>query len=122
MVKSFGVDHTLVVEDYYQHDIKYQEKVDKIENRRLLAQDLGISVDPALKQLKLDFGHDALVSEANVHFYRPSDKGSDVNKSLSQVTGLGTIDIGQLKEGLWKIKVEWTDKDRTYFKEQSIYL
>jgi hypothetical protein len=122
VIKSRTIDHSLVVENYYDHDINYQEKVDKINNRNLLAEDLDINYDQQDKVLKLAFGSDSHVTKANLEMYRASDKRSDFSKTIEAGVEETEISLPDLKKGKWKIKVEWSDNDRTYLKEKDIYI
>lgn len=124
VIKSKSIDHTLVVENYYQHDIDYQKKVDKINNRSLLEDDLQIKYLQAKNQISFDFGDNfQSVKKASVQMYRASDKSLDFTKSIEQITGnIFEMDLPKLKHGRWKIKISWEDEARAYLKEQDIYI
>ncbi|GLR17187.1 FixH family protein [Portibacter lacus] len=122
VVKSTTIDHSLVEENYYEHDIHFQEKLDKIKNRKLLAQDLNITYNQTEKKLKLDFGEQSDFKNAQVHLYRASDKSSDFNYSIDNTADAADIDLETLIPGKWQVKVEWADNARSYFKEQDIYI
>lgn len=122
VIKSRTVDHTLVVEDYYSHDIAYQDKVDKIENRRLLKNDLNIQYKISDQTLILSFGDRDIVHNASLEMYRPSDKDSDFMKTITPKNHKAKINLADLQQGKWKVRVEWNDEYRTYLKEEDIYI
>jgi hypothetical protein len=122
VIKSRTIDHTLVVDNYYDHDIKYQEKVDKINNRNLLAEDLNIDYKQQEKVLRLNFGEESAVTKASLQMYRASDKNADFVKSIETGVTETNINLPDLSVGKWKVKVEWSDKDRSYLKEKDIYI
>ncbi|WP_235296420.1 FixH family protein [Portibacter marinus] len=121
VVKSFQVDHSLVVENYYDHDIHYQSKFDDISNRNFLKEDLSILVEKHSNSLVLNFGSHAEVDEAKVLLYRPSDKHQDIEKTLTDIGQTTTLSIANLSDGIWNVKVSWKDQNCSYYKEQKIY-
>lgn len=122
VIKSRTIDHTLVVDNYYDHDIKYQERVDKINNRNLLTEDLEINYSQEEKVLRLAFGKDMKVRKANLQMYRASDKSADFTRAIEAGVAETEVSLPDLKKGKWKIKVEWSDEHRTYIKEKDIYI
>lgn len=122
VIKSRTIDHTLVVDNYYDHDIRYQEKVDKINNRNLLSSDLAIDYKQGEKVLKLNFGSESNVTSASLEMYRASDKSADFKREIETGVAQTEINLPDLSVGKWKIKVEWSDNHRTYLKEQDLYI
>jgi len=122
VIKSFQVDHSLVVNNYYEHDIRYQDKLDKISNRSLLTQDLRIKLNPTSNTLSLDFGSLPATQEAIVELYRASDQAADFTRVVRDFKAQTLIQLGDLQPGRWKVKVEWKDLKRTYYKEKNIYI
>jgi hypothetical protein len=123
VVKSTRIDHSLVVENYYDHDIKYQEKYDKLKNRNLLEQDLGISYEAAQNSIVFNFGTASEVKQADVEMYRASNKGVDFSHELKlDENNTSTFLLPKMITGKWKVKVEWKDSSRSYYKEKDIYI
>ncbi|MEE9371739.1 MAG: FixH family protein [Saprospiraceae bacterium] len=121
--KSRTIDHSLVVENYYDHDITYQKKYDAISNRGLLKQDLIISHLKKEQSVILDFGSHSKNIEGVVTFYRPSDERYDKEESFS-LTNRQSIAVTTkgLRKGKWILKINWKDKLRDYYKEKEIYV
>ena len=123
VIKSTTVDHSLVVENYYDHDIAYQAKLDKITNRNLLDTDLRIQYMAAENNLALDFGPRSSVKKVEVQMYRASNKDLDFTKALAiSDEKVYDLSLPEMLPGLWKVRVNWDDKDRSYFKEQDLYI
>ena len=123
VVKSKTIDHSLVVENYYDHDIKYQEKYDKLNNRNLLKQDLGISYKVEKNSILFDFGEGSSVQQANLEMYRASNKAFDFSQDLKlNENNTSNFELPKMKTGKWKVKVEWKDSSRSYYKEKDIYI
>lgn len=122
LYKSTTVDHSLVVDNYYEHDINYQQRYDKISNRKLLKHDLNIQYNQKSGEINFNFGPDANVIKADVEMYRASDKLADYSTSLDIFDAdIYRIPVSDLQPGKWKVKVEWSDNERTYYKEKDIY-
>lgn len=123
LAKSTQVDHSLVVENYYNQDIHYQEKYDKVNNRNLLKDDVKITYQPIGQIINFDFGSVQNVEEIDVQMYRASDVNSDFKKNI-KVDQLNSYDLNlpELKNGKWTLKLEWKDNIRSYYKEEDIYI
>ena len=68
LIKSFGVDHSLVVDDYYAKDIAYQSQFDKSVNS-LNSDNLKVKYDSENGVIKFELQDDAKAS-GNIQFYR----------------------------------------------------
>jgi nitrogen fixation protein FixH len=121
--KSRTIDHSLVVKNYYDHDIAYQQRFDEVTNRKLLKDDLKITEELAQKTISLFFGPDANKITGEATFYRPSDPRDDISFEF-KVDGPEAFKISteKLKSGRWIVKVNWKDGLRSYYKEQDIYI
>ena len=123
VIKSRTIDHSLVADNYYQYDINYQKKFDAVSNRKYLKEDLQIYKDRDSKTLVLDFGKEKVNVSGQLTFYRANDQSKDlVNDFTLNDENSYTYSLGALQNGRWKVKVEWSDKDRNYYKDQNIYL
>ncbi len=123
VIKSRSVDHSLVAENYYQHDITYQKKYDAITNRNFLSSDLIINYDVTHKELRLLFGDQKVSVKGIITFYRASSKKDDfASEFVVKDNVTYSQKIPQLKPGKWQIKVQWNDGTRDYYKEEDIYI
>ncbi len=100
-------DIHLVVENYYEEEINYQQHIDKVQNTETLAHEVLI-FDSQLKIVDL---HLPLGAEGTLHLFRPSDARLD-QKIPFHITDLSVnaVDVKGLKPGYWKVKLTWTEK------------
>lgn len=110
-------DIHLVTQNYYEEEIKYQDKIDQMVNANSL--DYKVMVyDSQLKKvdLKLPVG-----SKGTLHFFRPSDARLD-QKITFDVINLNTngFDLTSLKPGYWRVKLTWSENGVDYFHEEKI--
>lgn len=118
LVKSFGVDHSLVVDDYYAKDLTYQEHFDKKKNY-LLSDNVEVSYDKDTQKLMLAI--DGMpISKGSIWFYRASEKDKDFNVSFN--TNKFDINTANMISGRWKLKIEWTQEGNPYYTEKEIYI
>jgi hypothetical protein len=115
------LDIRLVEDNYYEKELAYQQKINKIDNTRLLSGKIGIERMPGMIMLRfpsLESGHKP---EGSVVFYRPSDPDKDfsaelqLNDSLQQV-----FDISKIDKGKWIIKIDWKMGGKEYYFEESV--
>lgn len=124
VIKSTQYDHSLVVDDYYQQDLEYQQHYDKLENSQALAEDVQIQLlaSPS-KQVLFSFPKEMGEIGGQLHFMRPSHKDSDFSVDIQLDEGNElSLPAGKLLPGLWKVQVDWQVGEKAYFKEQVLVL
>ncbi len=123
VVYSKNIDHTLVMDNYYEEDLKYQGHIDKVNNSRTLANDLEISVLEPDRLLRLQFPVAVSAVSGNVLFYRADDKGKDFSVNIAvNEKGEMNVPTDKLLPGKWKVQVDWKGDGTDYFKEKVIVL
>jgi nitrogen fixation protein FixH len=123
--KSTTIDHSLVVENYYQHDIDYQKMYyDASMNTNDELSNVEVSLNEDETEVSLRFSEKLKTIIGNVKFYRPSNKGSDFIKTyeLAGEKNEIVIPIRDIIKGKWILKIRWTDGVRDYYKEESLLL
>jgi len=100
-------DHDLVVEDYYQQELKYQDDIDKVENAKKLNGD--VSWTKTDKGILLTFPKDLNTVDVTgkVFLYRPSDKQLDFEIPISLSNHNLLIPDNRLLGGRWNIIIDW---------------
>lgn len=118
VIKSTQQDNSLVSDDYYAEDLKYQEHYDKLRNAASLEQDLEIRENGALSQLEFLFPPALGKAEGEIHFFCPSDSRSDFKVPIeAHGQPVQTVSFKDLKKGYWKIKVDWQAGGTRFFQE-----
>ena len=116
-------DNDLVVEEYYKHDAKFDDEMERVQNAEDLVSkpvinivDEGVTiVFPATLAPKNIKG--------KVSLYRPSNKKLDfeIPISLSDATTL-LIPKKSLAGGRWDINMEWQYEGKSYLTKETIYI
>lgn len=121
LIKSFQYDHSLVVDNYYEKDIKYQEQFDKLKNTKALSEPLQIEYFKEKNEVRIAFPDDIATAQGEIQFYRADDKSKDFKLPIK---GAGDIVVPTsfLVRGEWTVSVDWTTDDKSYFEEKDIQI
>lgn len=121
VIKSTTQDNSLVSDDYYADDLRYQEHYDKLTNAAGLEKDLSIRANTGQQQVEFQFPAGLGNIQGEIYFFCPSDSKSDFKVPVSPDAQLfQTVPSGNLKKGMWKIKVDWQAGGKPFFKEEVI--
>ncbi len=118
LVASFGVDHSLVVDDYYARDLAYQSQYDKEQNS-LKSENVMIVHNELDNDLTIVF-RNVEHPEGTIDIYRPSDKSKDFKVVINGSET--TISTKGLLPGKWVLKIDWFDNGKEFYNEKMIYL
>ena len=122
VVKSFSVDRSLVVDDYYYQDITYQKHKEKLNNAKALTKDLEIIYHKTDQTLKLIFPDQFKELSGKILFYKPDNKKLDLEIEVEvNESNLQTIPINNMVGGVWTVKADWVGDSRPFYKEYSFY-
>jgi hypothetical protein len=113
----------LVSENYYERELKYQDKIDMINRTNSLSEKLKIENTSNL--IKIIFP--GIFSKENIsgkiNFYRAMDKKKDFSVDISKDgNGLQTIPTDKLDKGNWKVEVMWKVSGKDYFTQSDIFI
>jgi len=114
-------DVHLVTDEYYAKELVFQDQIDKVNRTNQLTQQLEINVDSESINFVFPkiFKHNNL--GGTIHFYRPSNLGQDfIVKVEPDTSNAQIIPTAKMEKGLWKLKVDWTVKDVSYYNEKII--
>lgn len=110
-------DLHLVVQNYYEEEVKYQEHIDRVINTHLLEYEILV-FDSQLKIVDL---HLPVGAKGTLHFFRPSDARLDKKMEVNITdSNANSIDVKELKAGYWKVKLTWSESGKDYYQEKNI--
>jgi len=116
-------DNDLVVEEYYKHDVHFQDEMARIQN----AQDLKLKpiITVNTNGITVVFPNDYEPKEikGTVALYRASNKKFDFQVPISFTDSASLfISKDKLIGGEWKINMEWQYKGKSYLTKEEIYV
>ena len=122
VIRSTQYDHSLVVDNYYEKDLDYQNHYNKLINTQKLGQAIFFDYNPADHSFVIHFPEDQEV-EGTVQFYRPSNKYKDFKKRIKvNEANQMVIDTKGLDRGKWEIKLDWESDAQPFYKQTLIVL
>ncbi|MFM1770540.1 MAG: hypothetical protein RJA22_3069 [Verrucomicrobiota bacterium] len=114
-----GMD--LVSADYYEQEIRYQQRIDQLNRAAALGEPARITFDAAAGILRVQLPRAAGPATGRLQLYRPSAAGLDREFVLAPGTGGEQVfPTPQLAAGAWKARLHWTAQGQDYFTEESL--
>jgi len=119
---TFGEKWDLVSEDYYEQEIKYQEKIDQ-KSRAIKAEikpQISIAGQKLMLNIPMSVESQETKVEGKVNFFRPSDAGKDFEFTLKSLKE--SIPLEKFSKGKYLAKIEWTYQGEKYYNEQTLII
>lgn len=108
----------LVAKDYYDQELKYQNKIDVINRTRELSEPLSWEVKPGELSLKFPRQFKGQHIEGSIYFFRPSNAVLDQTIVIvTDTSGIQSISTKELMKGAYKMQVSWSVNNNTYYNE-----
>jgi len=107
----------LVSKDYYEQELAYQGTIDGGNNARKLLGRVNIEQNEQSVSVDLPVGAS---QTSTVYFYRPSNAAQDLTINASGANVV--VGKNQLHNGLYKVKVSWTEQGKPFYDEQSLFV
>ena len=114
VVKTFREDVALVSDDYYLQEIKYQGRIDEINNAASLNYQVEIRQEAEFIEAVFPTGG-AITGQ--IHFYRPDNERLDRKFNFE---GNALVSKSDLAAGRYKMKISWTDSEKDFYTEKII--
>lgn len=118
-------DIQLVAKDYYEQEIAYQGTIDKENNYRALTKKPSLVDNIEQNKLMVDFSvlENYKGISGKIFFFRPSQSKLDFNTAVAPgADGVQWIEKDNIATGKWLVKLDWSDGDKEYFNEQTVYI
>jgi nitrogen fixation protein FixH len=115
----------LVTEDYYEQEIQYDQKLERLERTAEVSDQVEVSQDLATQriQIQLPIEHVTPTTQGQIHLYRPAAAGMDRRLPLAlNQDGQQWIMTEGLAAGLWQLKIEWNVGKQGYFADRRLVL
>jgi len=115
----------LVSKNYYEHELQYQQQIDRQKRTNHLKEKPVIEYDKASQTFRLQFpeNFEPAQVQGEVTFFRPSDAALDYTVPISlDPAGSQLIKAKSTRKGLWKVKMVWTLDSAGYYHEEIVIL
>ena len=118
----FGQKVELVSKDYYAQEIKFQDKINAINNEKNLAKSINHSINGKKIVLSIDSTLLSNDFDGTINFFRPSDSSKDLKLKMAFNNNEQIINGNELIHGAYKMQLSWVSNKKTYFKEEVIFI
>lgn len=120
---SFGEKWDLVTEDYYEQEIKYQEKINQKSRAKMEGSQPVISIYG--KQLMVNIPNLSTAErnsfEGKAEFFRPSDANLDFEVPFKTENEL-QVPLSKFKKGKYLAKLSWEIDGAKFYGEQILII
>jgi len=117
-------DVELVSTDYYEQELKYQDKINQEQNSHNDHANLHINYQSEKQEIEIKFP-EHLSNEkmkGDITMFRPDNSKLDYKIPVLVQNGKQIIPTEKLMRGLWRIKTSWTAGATPYFQEEKIFI
>ncbi|GGG58888.1 FixH family protein [Bizionia arctica] len=114
--------HDLVIEEYYQAELGFQDEIDKESNSNKLTENINWKKSEEGLVIIFPENLDTQKITGIVSLYRTSNKNLDFEMPISISNNQMLIPNNKLLDGRWNLKVDWKYEDNAYlYKKEIMY-
>ena len=118
MIIAMNSPDDLVMNNYYEKGVKYQQQIDKINRTNALKENVKMEFTGNAVFIQMPSFTDPARIKGEVLFYRPSNAAEDVKVSFAVDSSRSAlISTANLEKGFWKLKLNWSIDTTQYFNE-----
>lgn len=115
---SVGQKIDLVADDYYEQELKFEERIDKIRRANALVEKPGWRVEP--EGIRITFPGSTVNRNltGEIRLYCPADNTKDVSFPIEpDAAGVQLIPIENIKNGRYQLQLDWAKDGSTFWNE-----
>ena len=114
---------TLVTDNYYEKDLKYNDHILKLENSKLLDEDVSVKYSAINQTVTVYFPKQFGQLSGQIQFFRPSDDREDFVVDIAN-SDHNTLEVNSkdMVNGLWKMKIDWQGDGTKFYKEEILII
>lgn len=121
VVISMRADVNLVTKNYYQEELKHQDKIDRQSNTNQLEEKPQVSF--VNNSIMIVFPYFSSIEKGELNVMRPSDERLDQKFELSAMQGDSQLfELKVWEKGLYRVSLTWTMDGKGYYFEKVMVL
>lgn len=118
---SLRQDMELVGADYYDQEMRFQQRINSVNRTRPLGDLVAIAYEANAIRITVPKEHAAQQVNGTIQLYRPSNAKLDRQFSLTpDANGQQSIPARELEPGLWKVRVAWKFQGEEFFRDTTV--
>lgn len=120
--KSSFQNQDLVVPDYYEQELKFQQRIDETERANALSKEVTYEIRE--KEIIINFPPEMKGIQVNAHvlLYCTADKNKDIQQDLTTLDGEIKLSLPPANKGLHELKINWEANAKTYYYGHKIFI
>lgn len=124
LIQSTKYTESLVIENYYEEDLSYQQMMEKKQNTVSLTEKVKLIYNREEKNIYLYFPEDAVgLIDGNVLLYNPLSDKLDVKYDFNLGSDIEyIIPTKDLQTGKIKVKIDWNRAGKSYYQEEELII
>jgi len=123
IVMAFSQKVDLVSADYYEQELKFQGRIDRVERTRNAASQATVAYDSANHCITVSLPPEQAHHEVwgSIELYRPSAAGMDrAVRFQPDTNGVQRLEAAGMAPGPWRVRVTWTAEKENYYLDQKV--
>lgn len=116
---SFQQNIDLVTEDYYGAELKYEQRINEMNNANALKNEVIVAQEGGQYVVKLPQQN---IDKGEAHFYRPNDQRFDKFLVFEKNNSIASLDSADLMPGKFRVKVSWEKAGEKFYSEKVIFV
>ncbi|KAA6439317.1 hypothetical protein FEM33_13695 [Dyadobacter flavalbus] len=114
---SVGQKIDLATEHYYEEELQFQDKIDKVKRAQALSEPLDWKVDE--HGITVDYPSDLEQKNLSgqIRLYCPSNDRNDRQYAVSAAGGVQFISAADIPDGTYRLQIDWKSDDQTFWNE-----
>lgn len=110
----------LVTDQYYQDELRFQEKINKTNNAKELAKPLTWEVNKG--GIEIFFPKEYQDVSGNVYLYCPANNKNDRVFPIKAINEKQLISSVQIPEGRYRLQIDWKNGATAYWNEDVVVI
>jgi len=120
VITSLGMNHDLVVQDYYAQGLHHEDRMIALSRTRNLENPPSIEYE--WKEHRLIVRTPEFANGAVLTMYRPSDSSMDLKFALQDGGKASVVDTTVLHPGKWQAKISWETNGTAYYHQEDLFI
>jgi hypothetical protein len=112
----------LVTEDYYEQEIRYQERIDQSGRSAALSEKLQVAISGQSLDIRFpaEFMGKKIIGKALLYY--PADGSMDLTSAIATSNNGFRMELPGKRSGMHILKVTWESEGVTYYNEEEVFL
>jgi hypothetical protein len=112
----------LVTTDYYEQELKYQQRIDETAAANSLSRPVKCEVNNNSISILFPEEMNEQQVDANIWLYYPADKSKDIHQKLTTINGKLSMPIPVVNKGMHELKLSWVAGKKKYYSQQKLFI